>query len=81
MEHTPRALRIKIHAMGVVMTASEANRLRVVTLLRVESESLCAQFNTAEIECFPMKGGKPPMSETPQSRIYGSRHGIQSIAS
>jgi len=41
MEHTLRAMRITIAAMGVFMTASEANRQRVLTLLLAEREQLC----------------------------------------
>ena len=38
-------MRITIASMGVFMTASEANHQRVLTLLRVEREQLCAQLN------------------------------------
>jgi hypothetical protein len=41
MEHTLRTMRITIAPMGVLMTASEANRQRVHTLLLAESEQMC----------------------------------------
>jgi hypothetical protein len=41
MEHTLRAMRITIAPMGVFMTASEANRQRVLTLLLAEREQMC----------------------------------------
>jgi hypothetical protein len=44
MEHTLRAIRITIAPMGVFMTASEANRQRVLTLLLAEREQMCTSF-------------------------------------
>ena len=41
MEHTLRAMRITVAPMGVFMTASEANRQRVLTLLLTEREQMC----------------------------------------
>src|ERR1035437_910110 len=41
MEHTLRATRITVAPMGVFMTASEANRQRVLTLLLAEREQMC----------------------------------------
>ena len=41
MEHTLRAMLITIAPMGVFMTASEANRQRVLTLLLAETEQMC----------------------------------------
>jgi|CZKZ01.1.fsa_nt_gi hypothetical protein len=41
MEHTLRATRITVAPVGVFMTASEANRQRVLTLLLAEHEQLC----------------------------------------
>jgi hypothetical protein len=41
MEHTLRAMRITVAPMGVFMTASEANRQRVLTLLLAEHEQMC----------------------------------------
>jgi hypothetical protein len=67
--------------MGVFMTASEANRQRVLTLLLVEDEQMCAQFNTLDIERPAVKRGKPLMSETRQPWISGRCDRIQSIAS
>ena len=43
MEHASRAMRITVHAMGVFVTASEANRQRVLTLLLVEDEQMLSQ--------------------------------------
>jgi len=70
-----------IGSTGVFMTASEANRQRVLTLLLVEDEKMCAQFNTLDIESPAAKGGKPLMSETRQPWISGRCDRIQSIAS
>jgi hypothetical protein len=57
---------------GVFMTASEANRQRVLRLLVVESEQMWGQFTTADKESPAMKRGKPPMSETRQLWISNS---------
>jgi hypothetical protein len=81
MEQTSRSRLVTIHSVGVFMTASEANRQRVFTLLRVENEQICAQFNTLARENFEVKRGKPPMSEARQTWVSGSRDSIQSIAS
>jgi hypothetical protein len=67
--------------MGVFMTASEANRLRVVTLLRVENELMSAQFDNAGRECLEVKRGKPSMSEIRQPWTSDRCNDIQSIAS
>ena len=63
------------------MTASEANRQRVFTLLRIEDEQMSDQFNNFGKECLEVKRGKPPMSEIRQSWNSGRRDSIQSIAS
>ena len=39
--HTLRAMLITVAPMGVFMTASEANRQRVLTLLLAEREQMC----------------------------------------
>ena len=41
MEHPLLAMRITVAPMGVFMTASEANRQRVLTLLLAEREQMC----------------------------------------
>jgi hypothetical protein len=66
--------------MGVFMTASEANRQRVLKLLIVEDKQMCA-FNTLDNESPAVKRGKPQMSETRQTWISGRCDRIQSIAS
>ena len=67
--------------MGVFMTASEANRERVFTLLRVENEQMYAQSNALDNGIPAGKRGKPPMSETGRPWISGRCDGIQSNAS
>jgi hypothetical protein len=57
--------------MGVYMTASEANRQRVLALLLVEEEQVCAQFGTAIQESAAVQRGKPPILETRQPWISG----------
>ena len=66
MEHTLRPQADYIPSMGVFMTASEANRQRVLRLLRFEREQMWAQFTTVDKESPAVKRGKPPMSETRQ---------------
>jgi hypothetical protein len=46
MEHTLLATRITVAPMGVFMTASEANRQRVLTLLLAEREQMCTSVWT-----------------------------------
>jgi hypothetical protein len=41
MEHPLRAMRITVAPMGVFMTASEANRQRVLALLLADREQMC----------------------------------------
>ena len=41
MEHTLFSMRITLAPLGVFMTASEANRQRVLTLLLAEREQMC----------------------------------------
>ena len=53
-------------SMGVFMTASEANRQRVLRLLRFERDQMWAQFTSVDKESPAVKRGKPPMSETRQ---------------
>ena len=67
--------------MGVFMTASEANRQRVLRLLRFEREQMWAQFTTVDKESPAVRRGKPPMSETRQLWSSGPSDRIQSIAS
>ena len=42
MEHTLFSMRITLAPLGVFMTASEANRQRVLTLLLAEREPMCS---------------------------------------
>ena len=81
MEHTLRSRRIIIRSMGVFMSASETNRQRVFTLLSLENEQMCAEFNALGNEIPAVKRGRPPMSETRQPWISGRCDRIQSNAS
>jgi hypothetical protein len=63
------------------MTASEANRQRVVRLLLFEREQMLAQFTTAHKENPTMKRDRPLMSEIRQPWSSGLSDGIQTIAS
>ena len=70
MEHTLRAMQISIAPMGVFMTASEANRQRVLALLLAESEQMCTSLRATTD--YPMGGARRfPIrwpSALPQSR-------------
>ena len=44
---------------GVFMTASEANRQRVLTLLAIEREQICAQFITIDKKSPAVQQGRP----------------------
>jgi hypothetical protein len=48
------------------MTANEANHQRVLTLLRVEREQMCAEFNSFYKECPAINRGEWSPSETEQ---------------
>jgi hypothetical protein len=64
MEHTLRAMRITVAPMGVFMTASEANRQRVLTLLLAESDQMCTSIwgvTDAHLDRF----GRVPIGWTP----------------
>jgi hypothetical protein len=67
--------------MGVFMTASEANRLRVLALILIEDGPALDQFSPADTKSPPMTRGKPPMSEARQPWTYGRFDTTQSIAS
>jgi hypothetical protein len=71
MEHTLRKKRVTICSIGVFMTASEANRQRVIALLLFEEEQMCAQFGAAVQEVTAVQRGKSPIFETRQPRISG----------
>jgi hypothetical protein len=66
--------------MSLFMTASEANRERVLTLLRLDNEQMYAQFNAMDKEIPAVKRDQPPMSQTVHPWISGRRR-IQSKAS
>ena len=66
--------------MGVFVTASEANRQRVFTLLRVESEQVFAQLNALDKGILGVKRDKPPMSEVRQRWVFGPCDRIRSNA-
>jgi hypothetical protein len=69
MEHTLRAMRITIASMGVFMTASEANRERVLTLLRFEREQMSAEFIDFSKEIPAINRGEWFRTETSQPSI------------
>jgi len=46
------------------MTGSEANRLRVLTLLNAEREQILEHYRYIDITSTAVRRGKPPMSET-----------------
>jgi hypothetical protein len=71
MEHTSRTLRITIFSMGVFMTASEANRQRVLALLLVEDGPIPQQFSSTDKNIPAILRGKPPMSEARQPWTSG----------
>jgi len=81
MEHTLRPMRITLDSMGAFMTASEANRQRVLTLLLIEHEQMCAQFDIAVQENPAVQRGKSPRFETRQPWMSEPSHRNESIAS
>jgi len=54
----------RIAPIGASMTASEANRQRVLTLLLVEREQMCAEFGNFYKETPAMNRGEWSQSET-----------------
>lgn len=81
MGHTSTTLRITIRCMGVFMTASEANRQRVLALILAEDGPMQDHFSSSDIKSPAMMRGKPPMSETRQPWTSGRFDTTQSIAS
>jgi hypothetical protein len=67
--------------MGVFMTASEANRQRVLALILVEDGPVLDQFSPTDIKSPAMARRKPPMSEARQPWASGLFDTTQSIAS
>jgi hypothetical protein len=67
--------------MGALMTASEANHQRVLTLLLVEEEQMRARGSALENENPVVRRGKPPMSETQRLAISSLCKTTQSNAS
>lgn len=59
------------------MTASEANRLRVLGLLSTEREKIFEQYGYIDTKGTAVRRGTPPMSETRQISFYDGRDGIQ----
>lgn len=59
------------------MTASEANRQRVLGLLNTEREKILEQYGYIDIKGTGVRRGKPPMSEARQFSLYDRRDGIQ----
>jgi hypothetical protein len=80
MEHTVRTMRITIASMGVFMTASEANRQRVLALLLFEDEQMCELVGTTDRGIPAVQRG-PPMFETRQPWISVLSNMTQSLDS
>ena len=79
MEHTFPAMRITVAPMGVFMTASEANRQRVLALVLAEREQMSTSFWAATdgpVEVFsrvpigwsPIRTLLPDRRQSPDSR-------------
>jgi hypothetical protein len=78
MEHTSRAMQITIHSMGAFMTASEANRQRVLTLLLVEDEQMLGlAWYDLDKKSRTTTRDEALMSETPQLSISGRSDNFQ----
>ena len=61
-----------------VMTGSEANRQRVLSLVHTEREQILEQYRHIDISSTAVRRGKPPMSETRQLSLCDRREKIQS---
>jgi hypothetical protein len=59
------------------MTASEANRQRMLSSLNTESEEVLEQFRYIDVTSRAMKRGRPPMSETRKLSFYDRLDRIQ----
>ena len=71
MERTPQAMRITIHPMGVIVTASEANRQRVLALLVEDEQMLSQLWYDLNVRGLAKMRAVPPGSETPPLSISG----------
>jgi len=74
MEHTFRTMRITVTPMGVFMTASEANRQRVLALLLAENEQMCTSV-WAEADG-PVGGVSPVPTGWPAIRTFPGLRGV-----
>jgi len=61
-----------------VMTGSEANRQRVLSLVITEREQILEQYGYIDTKSTAVRRGKPPMSESKQLSFYDCRDRIQS---
>jgi hypothetical protein len=81
MGHPEKTPRIIIRCMGVLMTASEANRQRVLALILLEDGPKLEQSSVTNKNSPTLLRGKPPMSEARQPWPSGRFDTPQSIAS
>jgi len=80
VELAPPGSRLTIASMGVFMTASEANRQRVLALLLFEDEQMCELVGTTDRGIPAVQRG-PPMFETRQPWISVLSNMTQSLDS
>jgi hypothetical protein len=59
------------------MTASEANRQRVLTLVAADNWQMSAQVNAMDKKSPAERRGKPPMSEVRKLSFFDRRDRIQ----
>jgi hypothetical protein len=59
------------------MTASEANRLRVLSLLDTERQQILEQYRYIDVESRASRRGTPPMSENRKLSFYDRRDRIE----
>jgi hypothetical protein len=59
------------------MTASEANRQRVLNLLNTERQQILEQYKYIDIESRAVRRGTPPMSENRKLSFYDRRDRIE----
>jgi len=59
------------------MTASEANRQRVLSSLSTEREEILEQFRYIDVTSHAVMRGPPPMSENRRLSFYDRRDRIQ----
>jgi hypothetical protein len=59
------------------MTASEANRQRMLSSLNTESEEILQQFRYIDVTHRAARRGRPPMSENRKLSFYDRRDRIE----